>query len=261
LALDLPIFVSEWGLGGVESIRFSAASRRRTVSASLNWQSADLSFIGALNMAKGRTRKRPGAALPYTDKVFLPYVAALGQLALAWNGLHEILSILFCNVMGGGAANQPLAIWHALKVDRAQRDILLAALNSHTRGAYPVNFERDIQWICSRADVLEDIRNDALHSPLWAQEQDPGNIVVAPLVALGHVRAQKLLNKDLLAEFRWCRDAAVLLADFAFRVDRSLADYMTPWPQRPSWPARPQTNASKPLRPARQAKRPPPPQS
>ena len=209
-------------------------------------------------------RKRvryPGASLPFTDKAFIASAIALGQLALAWNGLHEVLSLLFCNVMGGGVVNQPLAIWHALKVDRAQREILLAALENHTRGAYPPKFETDIEWICNRADALEDIRNDALHSPLWASEHSPKKAVVAPFVELGHVRARKLLNKNLLAEFRWCRDAAILLADFAYEVDRSLSDHMRPWPNRPAWPARPGTNTQKQHPPVHQAKRPPPPQS
>ncbi len=207
-------------------------------------------------MAKGRRRRRyPGASLPFTNKAFLAYVAALGQLALAWNGLHETLSLLFCNVMGGGVVNQPLAIWHALKVDRAQRDILLAALKSHTCGGYPVDFEPDIEWICQRADALEDVRNDALHSPLWAEERSPGKTVVAPWVGLGHVRAQKLLSRDLLKEFRWCRDAAILLDDFAYQVDRSLSDYMRPWPKRLDWPIRPGTNGTKPPHPIRHVKR------
>src|SRR5580700_224118 len=183
-------------------------------------------------MPKVHRRKRlryPGAALPYTAKAFLPYVAALGQLALAWNNLHEVLGLLFCRVMEANPVNQYLAIWHALKVDRAQREILLAALRNHVRGAYPTSFVPDIEWICNRADALEDTRNDALHSPLWAQERGPGNTIVQPWVGLGHIRAQKLLNKDLLAEFRWCRDAAVLLADFASDIDLSLADYMRPW--------------------------------
>jgi hypothetical protein len=209
-------------------------------------------------------RKRvryPGASLPFTDKAFIPSAIALGQLALAWNGLHEVLSLLFCNVMGGGPVNQYLAIWQVLKVDRAKREILLAALKTHMRGAFPVDFESDIEWLCDRADVLEDVRNDALHSPLWAQERGPGNTTVKPWVGLGHVRAQKLLNRNLLAEFRWCRDAAILLADFAYEVDRSLSDHMRPWPKRPDWPIRPGTNAQKPPRPTRPAKRPRPPQS
>ena len=50
--------------------------------------------------------KRPhgqwAPSVPYTHAIFRPYVTALGQLALAWNDLHETLAMLFLSVMGGG---------------------------------------------------------------------------------------------------------------------------------------------------------------
>ena len=87
-----------------------------------------------------------------------------------------------------------------------------------------------------RADALEDARNDALHSPLWAYPETP--VVVRPVTGLGHIRAQKLSEKrHLLREFRWCRDSAMILALFAY--DRTLlSDYMKPWPGRPQLPNR-----------------------
>jgi hypothetical protein len=144
---------------------------------------------------KKRRARMPHESLPYTDRAFMPYVTALGQLTLAWNGLHEVLALLFCTVMGGGMSNQFLAVWHALRTDRAQRDILLAALKSDVRGVVPSKFFEDIEWICKRADVVEDARNDALHSPLWASKRGPGNTIVTPIVGLGHVRAQRLSEK------------------------------------------------------------------
>jgi hypothetical protein len=191
-------------------------------------------------MAKRRKRQQGGPAesLSYTHRAFLPYVTALGQLALAWNGLHEMLAFLFCSVMGGGYTNQFLAIWHALKSDRAQREILLAATKNYVSGAVPPKFYEDIEWVCKRADALEDARNDALHSPLWAYQRGPDNIIVMPVTGLGHVRAQKLFDKHLLSEFRWCRDSAIALTHFAYDIDASLLDYMKPWPDRPQLPNR-----------------------
>lgn len=212
-------------------------------------------------MAK-RKRGR-GISLPYTDRAFLPYATALGQLALAWNGLHESLAFLFCSIMGGGYVNQFLAIWHALKQDRAQREILLSALEGHMNPTPPAQLLDDIKWLCGRADVLEDARNDALHSPLWAQMRGPEHAVVGPMVGLGHVRAQKLLTRgDLLKEFRWCRNAAILLADFVSEIDAALVGHpLGTWPQRPAWPARPQPSGLTPPRRARPTKRPRPPRS
>src|SRR5271170_7010674 len=78
-------------------------------------------------MAIQRRKKRPYDSVSYSHPVFRPYTQALGQIALAWNGLHSAMALLFCIVMGGGYANQFLAIWHALTNDAAQRDILQAA--------------------------------------------------------------------------------------------------------------------------------------
>src|ERR1022692_594393 len=83
-----------------------------------------------------KTRRSPKVwGHPPTHAVFRPYAITLGQLALAWNELHESMALLFCTTMGGGYSNQFLAVWHVLKVDRAQRDILLAAareINAYT---------------------------------------------------------------------------------------------------------------------------------
>jgi hypothetical protein len=191
--------------------------------------------------------KKRGASTPvsYSHKVFLPYVTALGQLALAWNGFHETLALLFCTVVSerlptkeDNTSGQLLAVWHALKSDRAQREILLAAVQNHAWGAVPSSFEDDVTWICRRADELEETRNNALHSPLWAYDRGSQGTIVMPITGLGHVRAKKLFEKNLLTEYRWCRDASLILTLFAGEIDVALRDYMRPWPDRPSLPNR-----------------------
>jgi hypothetical protein len=153
-------------------------------------------------VTKATTPKQPSGwnwGLPVTDQAFEPYVTALGQLTLAWNDLHETLAIVFSMVMGGGDVGQYLAIWHAIKVDRAQREILLAAAKvDELRGPRYPRLVPDLEWICRKAEAVEDARNDALHSPLWGSQRGPGSTLVIPLTGLGHVRAQKLMAKDLL---------------------------------------------------------------
>jgi hypothetical protein len=99
-------------------------------------------------------------------------------------------------------------------------------------------------WLLDEADKLEDARNDSIHSPLasfaadniWAQHQGiVGRIV--PSVAFGNRRAIKLARKDLLTEFRWCRDASLTLRDFAGEIYEAVAA-RTAWPDRPSLPNR-----------------------
>jgi len=48
-------------------------------------------------------RKAAWEPVSYSHPVFRPYVAALGQIALTWNGLHSQLALLFCTVMLGAA--------------------------------------------------------------------------------------------------------------------------------------------------------------
>ena len=206
-------------------------------------------------MPKRKANRRAGHPLPYTDKALLSHAAALGQLALAWNGLHEMMAFLFCSVMGAGVSNQYLAIWHSIKSDRAQRDLLTAAVQSDPRGAYPMGYVEDITWLCRQATSLEDARNDALHSPIWAYQDAPDRVTVRPVIGLGHVRAKKLFDKgDLLSQFRWCRDTAIVLAEYALAMDASLSsDHMKTWPDRPELPNRGQTSAKKPPRQVRKA--------
>lgn len=212
-------------------------------------------------MTKKPRKKRPRTHITSpSHRVFRPYVAALGQLALAWNGLHETLALLYCEIVRTSkVVSQHLAVWHALKMDRAQRDILLAAATNNLFGIIPVAFDADIKWICNRADALEDARNDALHSPLWAYRRDVDKFTVLPGTGLGHIRAQKLAGKNLLAEFRWCRDRAISLSKFAAAMTDTLRDLERPWPDRPPWPKPRGTNEKSQPRRARPTKRQPPP--
>jgi len=94
-------------------------------------------------------KRSPADRISYSHKIYAPYVAALGQLALAWNGFHETLSLLFCRLVAekhpptkfDNTSGQLLAIWHALKSDRGQREILQAAVENHTWGAVPTSLE------------------------------------------------------------------------------------------------------------------------
>ncbi len=157
--------------------------------------------------------------------------------------------------MGGGYVNQFLAVWHALKSDRSQRDILAASISSHLNlpDDERLKVKKEVEWICGQANTLEDKRNDALHSPLWSMDRGLPKPTVSPLVGLGHVRANKLLGKNLLKEFRWCRDGATVLRDYALQLDEALTRG-EPLPNRPSLPNRGDSNEKKPPRQERKAK-------
>lgn len=112
----------------------------------------------------------------------------------------------------------------------------------------------DLSWLLQEADKLEDKRNDAIHSPLVFLDFDGDPTLkgyVIPFDAFGNPRALKLAQKDLLAEFRWCRDASIVLRHFATDLYDAVAA-RDAWPDRPSLPNRGQKRT-------RQGQRPPAP--
>jgi hypothetical protein len=185
----------------------------------------------------------------------------LGQLTLAWNALHEAMSLLFCSVMGGGYANQFLAVWHAINSDRNQRAVLVAAVENDLNRPMLDSRHKElldkIKWICGQTNELEELRNNSLHSPLIAYGQR-----VVPMTGLGHIRAGKLQSKDdLLTEFRWCRDAAKRLTEYVRAIDGSLVNGL-PLPDKLRLPPRGGTKARKrPHREQRATRSPQPPPS
>jgi hypothetical protein len=187
-----------------------------------------------------KSRRPSGAwapSVPYTHKAFLPYATALGQLTLAWNDLHESLAMLFCGVMGGGFSNQYLAVWHGIPSDRAQRNVLVAAVEAGLVEGGPPQLLDDVKWIRARAEELEEIRNNALHSPLWGTPMGQATPIIQPVIGLGHIRANKLAGKNLLAEYRYCRDATTVVRDFAIEVDKVMSRGGK-WPKQPKLPDR-----------------------
>jgi len=215
--------------------------------------------------------KRKRSAKLYTRPEFRPYVTALGQLALAWNDLQEMLAVMFWTVMGTGERGLPLVVWYSLRSDRSQRDMLRAAVKalaeSPERGR--PRLWTDVKWLLDECEKLEDARNDALHSPLvWFGDSPLAQLTgaipsVRPATFLGNPRADKLNKRsDLLAEFRWCRDKAITLADYAHLLELAISSQRYAWPEKPQLPNREQKSNRRDRRPRRSsAQRPRPPRS
>jgi hypothetical protein len=182
----------------------------------------------------------------YAKPEFAPYAMALGQFALAWNDLLHYMSTLFSIAtlerapQAGDAVNYvPTYIWHAIKSDRSQRDMLLAAIQ-HSKLSVGNRLAEDGKWLCDRINSLEDRRNDILHSPFILV-----NSRVVPNTFGKNPRAQKLASaENLLEEVKSAGNTAVGLADFSSRLVTSLLNPRAPWPERPiEEPRRKKTSA------------------
>ena len=205
--------------------------------------------------------------MKFTGNAYRPYVSALGQMVLSWNSLQEILGITFVAVMNCGNDEKSHATWHAISSDRMQREVLIATVNvSEFLEVFP-SLQEDIRWLCDNAKKLEDFRNDALHSPFWLGAK--GKAEFMSLTIFGHIRAKKLDGKNMLKDFKWCRDTSVVLSDFAWQIARCVpGPNNVPWPERPKLLTRGATNSPKshsptaptkpaPLRPTKKASKKP----
>ncbi len=177
-----------------------------------------------------------------------PYVRALGQFALTWNDLHERLGVIFWSITESEMA---LSIWQSSNQDRAKRKMLEAIVPDISL-AWRRDFPKlipDLKWLLHEVTSFEESRNDAVHAPLWNFPDAPNSPVPAGVRAadfLGNKRAKNLASKEILQEYRWCRDTAFTLRDFAMELELALDFPKRPWPDKPKLPNRGQKKAHQP---------------
>jgi hypothetical protein len=183
-----------------------------------------------------RRKRRLFKPLVFTSKKFRPYAMAVGEAILSWNDLHEWLGYLFWQMIGG-PSQRPLGIWQALQNDRAKREILRAANSNHQKilTHREAKIAAEVDWLLTRCRELEDDRNNAIHAPISSSEYRED---VGAGTGFENPRAHRLGGKDILAEYRRLRDAAVLLRDYAHDLADGLSGTLPTLPQRPRLPDR-----------------------
>ena len=168
------------------------------------------------------------------------YALAVGRVSGAWNYLHQTLGEFFAVVIGGDA-ELVLAAWRSLENDRAQREMLRAAIKaaSPKRWKQTPKAPDDLLCVLRRADTaLSDVRNDAIHALVMLHIGAETVEVNVALHTIGK-RERKLLNnaargKKLLHEFAKCEQEVDALSVFVRRATAALAA-----PDRQEWPTRP----------------------
>ena len=172
--------------------------------------------------------------LDFRNETFQPYAKALGEVALAWNDFNMVLSSVFGTALKIPNLMVADALWNSLKSDRAQRDMLRALIYLEVMGHnIPTNIRCEVKWVLDKADSLEEARNNALHSPLLS---DQGSVFAWH--QLGNQRAKKLADKDLLKEFGWFYDTAIILRQYTELLGDAIRHPTEPLPERPSLPNR-----------------------
>lgn len=172
------------------------------------------------------------------EKALEPYMLRLGRVAHAWNHMHESLGLLFCTIcclpwdIG-------MAIWHSLKSDRSQRDLLQGAITAADRDevwkiTYP-KAKESVDWALQKINGLADRRNSAIHAPIFVPSS--GEPELTPLTMFGNPNAAKLYGKDIIQEFEWYEDYANAIKKYIIAIEGSIGGRGTlPWPDKPVLP-------------------------
>jgi hypothetical protein len=184
------------------------------------------------------------AKLPTNEEVdaataaFKPYFTALGEVAHAWNHLQEEFAHLFC-IVAGLDNSMGSAIWHSLVSDRAQREMVRAAVNvAASDEDWVKKFPQvrgDIEWALDKADCIAERRNRAIHAPC-SVGIGAGDFEIIPWSFFGNRLAKKLVGKDVLHEFKWYEESANTLKQFVREAHVALFNGRSPWPDKPRMP-------------------------
>jgi hypothetical protein len=182
-----------------------------------------------------------GEEIRVANETLQPYFTALGRVAHAWNHLHEELGKVFC-ALSELDLSLGMTIWHSLKSDRSQREVLEGVLRRRGQseewsGEHPEASD-GIRYLMKQVDKLAGRRNDAIHAPCAVI---PGDFEIKPLTFFGNERAKSLRGKDILREFAWYEKSADVLRKYASDI-RFALDARTAWPAKPQLPTIGQIN-------------------
>jgi len=126
-----------------------------------------------------------------------PYFTALGKVAHEWNHLHEELGKVFCAVTALDLS-VGMAIWHSLKSDRSQRDILEGVVQGKEfdedwMEAHPGAIS-GVLYLTKETNKIADRRNIAIHAPCHAlPELD--DFEIKPITFFGNLKQGPSLEK------------------------------------------------------------------
>jgi hypothetical protein len=184
------------------------------------------------------------AKLPTDDDVdgataaFESYFMAAGRVVHAWNDMQEELGRLFCDITGM-SGSMGMAVWHSLRSDLAQRQMLKAAIEQKA-GEYDFGrrfpkAQADIGALLGEINKLSDRRNAAVHAPC-SIVANKGEIEIFPIPWFGNPNAAKLAGKNILAEFEWYERTAIVYRSHVRQIAYALSHPEEPWPDKPRKP-------------------------
>lgn len=156
----------------------------------------------------------------------------VGEIAWAWNDLHQAFAYIFGAVVRPDHNLMTQALWNALTSDSAQRDALKAVVEWDGLGRS--NRER-ILWALKETGELRVYRNDVIHGPVGFRGTDKGVTTrFAPSNPFGRWLRHLQNDTELVPVMIMLRDDLRRLEAYATGVWRSLdPSLQRPSPRRP----------------------------
>jgi hypothetical protein len=181
------------------------------------------------------------------EKAFNDYFIALGKVAHEWNHMQEEIGKLFC-IVAGLDNSMGMAIWHALRSDKLQRDLLEAAVQTAAFDEeWLEQFPHASKSICNllnEINAFSNKRNAAIHAPC-SVITDEFEIEIFAISFSGNPSAKRLRGKDILKEFSWYEATASAYRRYINQIQYAVSDARIPWPDKPSMPTLGQLDSDK----------------
>ena len=185
------------------------------------------------------SRQLPAKVRP----IFRRHAQQTGQIMAASNILHSMFFCIFWTLVAKDNHALALSIWHVLRSDKAQRDMLLAAAQATLKKDRRMLAR--IKWAKERAEDLAVHRNDPAHTAMFPVETSGRPELWLDMIASKKASIDRLMQTptdrrwqrtcgDLIALYRYC--AQIFLA-------LSLPDEHLTLPERPQLRAVRQTTA------------------
>jgi hypothetical protein len=187
------------------------------------------------------------------DKLLLeayePFMMALGELAFQWNALQDEMCSLFCVLLQSKNPDIGEAIWHTVKSDRGQREMLMNLLPVARINGLKISlpFQKDIKDVLNSIMKLENDRNDAIHSPMaiWIEAE---GFAIKPNTLSNNPRARNLEGKNLMQTFGYVTHCAGLYGRYLNKVQAKIINKDEPFPKKPQAPPLSQFQNHTPIR-------------
>jgi hypothetical protein len=161
------------------------------------------------------------------------YSRQSGTILWAWNRIHAAFAESFVEIVDPNEPDVGLALWHAIKADTGQRDMLREALP--VRRGIETKTAEALEWLLDVADMLSPHRNDIAHTPMAMAGALSGLIFEPDPFAGDPKRVARLGRPDREAFHKALTGDLIALSFYAMTIAMALRSpgLLLSWPRRP----------------------------